>query len=162
MEILYSEYFSYDPQSPSFLKCNKDIGRKKMGEYPSVKKHHSGYLVISILTNKIQLHRLVWELNHGKIPDGFCVDHIDGNKNNNLIENLRLATLSQNSWNRKKQTNGNPLLPKGICIHKSGGYRAYIQKNGRRWGRYSKNLSELTSWLDSMRAKLHGSYANYG
>lgn len=95
MEILFKEYFSYDPESPSFLICEKNIGWKKKGEFPSVRLHHSGYLVISVMSNKVQLHRLIWEITHGKIPDGYCVDHIDGDKTNNHIENLRLATLAK-------------------------------------------------------------------
>lgn len=162
MEILFKEYFSYDPESPSFLICEKNIGWKKKGEFPSVRLHHSGYLVISVMSNKVQLHRLIWEITHGKIPDGYCVDHIDGDKTNNHIENLRLATLSQNSWNRKKQSNGDPRYPKGICIDKNGNLRAHIQRNGHRWQKYSNDISELIAWLDAKRAELHGSYANYG
>jgi hypothetical protein len=33
------------------------------------------------------LHRVVWELHKGKIPDGMVVDHIDGNIRNNNISN---------------------------------------------------------------------------
>lgn len=162
MEITYRDYFSYHPESQSFLICKKRIGRKMKGEFPPVAMHPSGYLVISIQARKFQLHRFIWEITNGKIPNGFCIDHIDGDKTNNRIENLRLATLSQNSWNRKKQNNGDPSYPKGICVFKPGVFRAHIQRNGRRWQKYSKDISELIAWLDSKRAELHGSYANYG
>jgi hypothetical protein len=162
MEIKYEDYFSYHPGSPSFLICKKNIGRKRSGEFPAVTMHPSGYLVITVLNKKFQLHRFIWGVTRGEIPDGFCIDHIDGNKTNNLIENLRLATLSQNSWNRRKQSNGDPYFPKGICAFKSGGYVAHIQRNGRRWHKYSYDLSELMAWLNAKRADLHGSYANYG
>ena len=39
-------------------------------------------------------HRLVWEAKRGKIPDGFVVHHIDGNKANNKLSNLALMSIS--------------------------------------------------------------------
>lgn len=47
------------------------------------------------------VHRLLWELFVGPIPDGYQIDHKDGNSLNNSLDNLRLATPSQNSINRK-------------------------------------------------------------
>lgn len=45
------------------------------------------------------LHRQVWEYYYGKIPKGLIIDHIDRNKDNNQIENLRLVTHSENNKN---------------------------------------------------------------
>lgn len=49
-------------------------------------------------------HRIVWELVFGPIPKGLQIDHINGNKIDNRIENLRLVTNRENchnySWHR--------------------------------------------------------------
>ena len=37
-----------------------------------------------------RLHRAVWEKYNGKVPDGYHVHHIDGDRSNNNIENLAL------------------------------------------------------------------------
>jgi hypothetical protein len=50
------------------------------------------------------VHRVVWEFYKGPIPEGFTVDHIDGDGLNNLIENLRLATCQEQNMNRRKQS----------------------------------------------------------
>jgi hypothetical protein len=50
----------------------------------------------------IYLHRVVYELAHGTIPAGLHIDHIDGNKSNNLLSNLRLVTHQENHFNRTK------------------------------------------------------------
>ena len=45
----------------------------------------------------MRLHRLVWETFNGDIPDDLTIDHIDTNKKNNSLANLRLLTRSKNS-----------------------------------------------------------------
>lgn len=49
--------------------------------------------------NCIRLNRLIWELANGPIPEKMQVDHIDRNRQNNLLSNLRLVTNQQNSYN---------------------------------------------------------------
>lgn len=48
----------------------------------------TGYYLNS--TNRIRMHRYVWECNHGKIPEGYHIHHIDHDKSNNNIDNLEL------------------------------------------------------------------------
>jgi len=60
-----------------------------------------GYLKIGHRGRKYYCHRLAWEMTYGAIPDGMLIDHIDGNKSDNSIANLRLATKSQNGCNSK-------------------------------------------------------------
>jgi len=50
------------------------------------------------------LHRQVWIYHNGAIPAGMTIDHIDRDKNNNQINNLRLATYSENNKNVSTET----------------------------------------------------------
>ena len=52
------------------------------------------------------MHSVLWEAINGPIPKGFEIDHINGDKLDNRIENLRLATHRQNSQNHKKRRDG--------------------------------------------------------
>lgn len=62
-------------------------------EIGSVNKN--GYAVIS----SVLVHRIIWETFNGEIPEGYEIDHINTVRNDNRIENLRLATHKENSNN---------------------------------------------------------------
>lgn len=72
-----------------------------------------GYLGGRINGRTYRVHRLVFLYFHGFMPPQ--VDHIDGNRTNNRIENLREATSSQNNQNRKP-TGSSGI--KGVVWHK--------------------------------------------
>lgn len=61
----------------------------------------NGYLVVKISngTTKMicRVHRIVWISQHGVIPDGYCIDHINSDKKDNRISNLQLLTPQENS-----------------------------------------------------------------
>lgn len=46
-------------------------------------------------------HRVIWEIFNGEIPEGFQVDHRDGDVTNNSIRNLRLVDAKGNARNQK-------------------------------------------------------------
>jgi hypothetical protein len=62
--------------------------------YP-VWKNQKGYCCVSINENGYEkaylLHRLAWELEHGPIPDGYELHHIDRNKANWSLDNLMMV-----------------------------------------------------------------------
>ena len=68
------------------------------------RKHPSGYLYVGMYIgagkNKKRLwrrvHRVVVEAFINKIPTAMDVDHIDGNRHNNEVTNLRIVTHSEN------------------------------------------------------------------
>ena len=53
----------------------------------------------------IRLHRIIWEIANGPIPDGLEIDHINRNSLDNRLENLRLATRRQQCTNKSKRQN---------------------------------------------------------
>jgi hypothetical protein len=67
----------------------------------SPKTKSNGYKEVQIYINKKPImkyvHRLVAEYWIGKIPKGYNVNHIDGDKSNNCVENLEIVTPSENS-----------------------------------------------------------------
>ena len=60
------------------------------------------------------------------------IDHIDGNRENNVISNLRLVNNRENTMNRRKR-NDNTSGITGVSWDKNAGkWQAYINKDGRR------------------------------
>lgn len=64
-------------------------------------KDKDGYLKYALTqhgkTLNLYVHRVVWIIKKGGIPEGYTVDHIDGNKLNNLPNNLQLLIPEENA-----------------------------------------------------------------
>jgi len=56
----------------------------------------NGYKRFQYKDHVYSIHRLVYETFNGPIPDGMKIDHIDGDRSNNALSNLRLVTQSDN------------------------------------------------------------------
>lgn len=67
------------------------------------------------LSESVYMHRVVLQMAGVEIPSQ--VDHINGNKLDNRLQNLRVVTQQQNSWNRGPRKNSQSGL-KGVCLHK--------------------------------------------
>ena len=74
-----------------------------------------GYIVIGVDYKIYRAHRLIYLYHNGYLP--LYLDHIDGNRSNNKIDNLRSATISQNQMNRKLSTR-NTSGTKGVVWDK--------------------------------------------
>jgi len=58
-----------------------------------------GYIHAKINNKTYQAHRLIYIWHNGDIPEGLQIDHINGVKDDNRIENLRLVTNQENQFN---------------------------------------------------------------
>jgi hypothetical protein len=127
---------------------NKKI-KTKEGKYSLVMVNYKNYLV----------HRIIFLLHHKYLPN--VVDHIDGNKSNNKIENLREATLSQNNYNRKYTKNSSGYKNVVFCKSKNK-YMVQLsyEKNYKNYG-YFKNLDDAVKLAKSIRENLHGTFARH-
>ena len=84
------------------------------------KNHAKGYCQVMLNSTNILYHVIIWILSTGKdIPQGMEIDHINGNKIDSRIENLRLVTTRQNQQNQKNHRAGR--LP-GASYYKERNY----------------------------------------
>jgi hypothetical protein len=121
-------------------------------------RHAAGYRQIQIDGKAYKAHRLVWLLVYGDWPP-IAVDHINGDADDNRIENLRLANSSQNGAN-SRQRRKNPKHLKGAVYHKTSGlWRAEITKNyiRRYLGYFKTEMEAHQAYVDAAKL-LHGEF----
>lgn len=125
----------YDPSSPSGIRWkievragnNHNIIRAKPGDIAG-SKNTRGYYHVKYKEFYLKCHRLVILLNGLQLSDKEVVDHIDGNLDNNHLDNLRVTLQSVNSRNRVKSTLNTSGVT-GVNLH--GKYwKAQYYENG--------------------------------
>ena len=127
----------------------------------SISKKH-GYRTIMVNKQNYASHRLVWVWHHGEWPES-TIDHIDENKLNNSLYNLRLATHRQNNCNRSKlKTNVSGY--KGVSwssYHKK--YQAKIAHKSKQYHLGFFDCPKVAHKVYKAKAlQFHGKFANFG
>jgi len=103
----------YEYKDGNLIYKIRTSNRVKIGDVAGSKKKDTGYIQVSFNKKYLLVHRLIWIYHNGDIPDKFQIDHINGIRHDNRIENLRLVTNTQNSYNRPK-TKRNASGYKGV------------------------------------------------
>lgn len=107
-------------------------------------------------------HRLAWAHFHGAWPSKM-IDHIDGDRSNNRIANLREATGSQNAWNTGARSWSKSGV-KGVSWDKERGKwfaSIFVNRKQIALGRYDNIDDAAVAYADAAR-RYHGEFANTG
>ncbi len=98
----FEDYFYYDETSSTCLRWKVQRGTKiKQGMEQGSSSKGNRYYQVGLFGKYYKVHRIIWEILEGAIPEGVEIDHKDTNARNNTRSNLRLATKGQNRANRK-------------------------------------------------------------
>ena len=106
------EFLHYDPMTGIFTWIKRPSRNVKIGDRADSINKVLGYKRIKLFYIIYPAHRLVWLYMYGYFPDyslGLEIDHIDNDKLNNCLNNLRVSTKSQNQINSglpKNNTSG--------------------------------------------------------
>lgn len=121
----------------------------------------NGYVSVGSKGVKAYAHRIVWFMHYGEIPKGFDIDHINHDRTDNRIENLRIVSRSEN------------LKNKGVVLSSSGEMGVYWSAASGKWDASltvdgkKRYLGLFTSIDEAKKArvianKIHGYHENHG
>lgn len=156
-----NEILAYDPATGIFT-WRINSTRVKAGDKAGTVDRR-GYVRIRIGDRKYAAHRLAWLLATGESPGEMTIDHINGNKSDNRIANLRLATNAENQRNKGgHRTKAD--LPKGVFWNKGKGrFHASIRLDTKlKHLGYFDTAEEAEAAYAKAAKEMHGEFMNLG
>lgn len=134
----------------------------KTGKILKNNKNHCGYITTIIQHEKkaktLTIHRLIAREFLSDFDEKLFVDHIDKNKLNNNISNLRMCNSSENSCNRN--TNNKSGIKNIHYCNKTGKWRVKITKNNKVYLKEFLSKEDAITHRNIMIKELHGNFAN--
>ena len=120
-----------------------------------------GYIYIRIDSILYSAHRLIWMWHHNQDPDKLQIDHINGCRSDNRIENLRLCTQQKNMCNRTKLQSNNTSGITGVYWWKpSKSWKATICVNNKFiYLGYFKTIEEAAAARQAAELEYFGTFA---
>jgi|LauGreDrversion4_2_1035121.scaffolds.fasta_scaffold576328_2 hypothetical protein len=154
------ERFNYDSSAGRLVykipPCQNQPQR--VGQFAGGKHSEGGWIVS--FKNSCYLHcRLVWMFVYGVDPEKMEIDHINGDRSDDRIDNLRLATRQQQQWN-VAATASNTSGYKGVGYYKrTGKWRAYIRKDNinKSLGYFNTKEDAYAAYVEASK-QLHGDF----
>ena len=134
----------------------KQPGKSRQMGKPAGSVIGDGYACIRIKYKLYRVHRLVWVM-YGNEPVPY-IDHINGEKLDNRIENLRAATHSQNCMNRCQRSD-NKSGVKGVRLKKGKWYGSIMLNGKSHSAGYFIEKEDAAVAVDRLRKELHGEFA---
>lgn len=117
-----------------------------------------GYVIIKFMRRKFYGHRIAWLVYYGDWPS-LDIDHINGNRSDNRISNIREVSVAQNHWNSKKYKN-NTTGFRGVYLHNSGKWCAEIWWHGhKKYLGLFATKEEASTAHEKARGNLYGKYS---
>jgi hypothetical protein len=151
--------WNYNPDT-GILMWNIDPGGAVLPGDVAGTKHHTGYLITHYNGYNYMVHRIAWIYIHGTWPQQ-DIDHINGDRSDNRIKNLRDVTRSENCRNRKAESSisgvtGVHYDPQKVC------WRARIYHNNKLLSLGSFTYKEEAVEVRKEAEKLYGHHPNHG
>ena len=153
-KFIYKDGFLYK-------RISKDLDGNEFGKKMCGLTNYRYYATNIKIKNKHKtflLHRLIWIYHFGEIPDGLQIDHINHNRTDNDICNLRLVTHKENLKNQKIRKDNKT----GITgISWDGRDKRWFSKIGKIHLGSFKNLEDAIKVRKEAEI-LHGYHPNHG
>jgi len=90
-----------------------------------------GYRRVQVNKKGYQVHRLIWEMFNGEIPEGYEIDHVNHIRDDNRLENLRLVSRQDNRRNQAKSPKNTSGVIGVSRYNPRNKWQAQIKLNGK-------------------------------
>lgn len=147
---------SYDPATGDLV-FRESRGSKGAGQKAGRVDFH-GYVVFRVFGRMVKAHRIAWVMHYSEDPGDMFVDHINGDKTDNRICNLRLATLEQNAMNARRQER-NKTGHKGV--YWDARRRRYKVSFRQKHVAFTKTLDEAIAIYRRLALEFGGDFARF-
>lgn len=151
----------YEPETGLLYWLKQTGTRTPEGCVAGHYRKENDYVIVGYEGERYSAHRIAWALYYGEWPQ-LPIDHINMDRKDNRISNLRLATVSENNINRPKQSN-NTTGFKGVTFNKrTGKFAAKItfKKVTKCLGCF-KTAEEAARAYQLAAKELHGEFAKF-
>ena len=151
---LLRQLLRYDPDTGKLYWKERTSNRIKVGDEVSTITVQ-GYVIVGVLKYRLPAHRAAWAIHYGKWPN-WEIDHINGDRTDNRISNLRDVNSTQNKQNTKLYSSNT-----------SGVIGVFYNKSSRKWRAritVNKKVIEVGSFekLEDAAAARKEAEAKYG
>lgn len=120
----------YNPETGVFVWSEYAWHKRNRGLCAGSKKRN-GYIEIQLQGKMLKAHRLAWILVYGDLADDVEIDHLDGDRSNNRLSNLRAVNRNINQQNQRKARKDNRTGLLGVSRSGSG-WKAELRINGKK------------------------------
>ena len=149
--------FTYDS---GVLRWKVAHGRRGRAGEVAGSKGPEGYVKIKWNRRLYQAHRLIFAFHYSWMPEE--VDHINGNRSDNRIENLRAATKSLNQLNAKLRVDSRSGVKGVHWCERDQRWVATVRQNRKIvYQRYFRNLDDAAQAVQKARVEAHGAFARH-
>jgi hypothetical protein len=155
----FSKYLSYDPETGSIKwKVNRKGPARAGQEAGSLHRH--GYIQVGIEGKTYLAHRIAITMSGILILDNDQIDHINCDRRDNSLKNLRVATHAQNCQNATKRKDNKSGF-KGVGFDKNRRkWRARVGFDGKqKWLGYFSTPEEAHAAYKEESIRLHGNFS---
>lgn len=158
--------FDYEPETGKLRwkfreGMRKDWNAQRAGKEAGSKKTE-GYLQVGLDGRVLYFHRIVWAIVYGDFPASTVIDHIDGDKSNNRISNLRIASNSENNANAKRASDNKSGIKGVSWVKRCQKWHVAVvfEKKNHFVGEFA-HLEDAAAAVRIARDKIHGDFARF-